>query len=106
MKNVKRRKRQLTAGRNRTYNVRITRSVLYQLSYGSGSPHHPAYQVVLCVPTCPKFLFCVHPKACHINQRSFVEEAKHQPRPLASAGKCDTLGYSADFGTYTLLDTD
>ncbi|KAL1482259.1 hypothetical protein MTO96_033913 [Rhipicephalus appendiculatus] len=38
--------------------------------------------------------------------RSLIEEAKNQPRSLASDGRCDTPGHSADFGAYTLLDSD
>ncbi|KAH7972204.1 hypothetical protein HPB52_009145 [Rhipicephalus sanguineus] len=44
--------------------------------------------------------------AWHSHQRTLIEEAKHQPRSLAGDGRCDTPGHSADFGTYTLLDTD
>ncbi|XP_037525499.1 uncharacterized protein LOC119402427 isoform X1 [Rhipicephalus sanguineus] len=45
-------------------------------------------------------------QAWHSHQRTLIEEAKHQPRSLAGDGRCDTPGHSADFGTYTLLDTD
>ncbi|KAH7979006.1 hypothetical protein HPB49_007767 [Dermacentor silvarum] len=45
-------------------------------------------------------------KRCRSQQKSVIEEARHQPRSLAGDGRCDTPGHSADFGTYTLLDTE
>ncbi|XP_049521742.1 uncharacterized protein LOC125944725 [Dermacentor silvarum] len=45
-------------------------------------------------------------QAWQSQQKSVIEEARHQPRSLAGDGRCDTPGHSADFGTYTLLDTE
>ncbi|KAH7960244.1 hypothetical protein HPB49_018151 [Dermacentor silvarum] len=39
-------------------------------------------------------------------QKSVIEETSHQPRSLAGDDRCDMPGNSADFGTYTLLETD
>ncbi|KAH7979084.1 hypothetical protein HPB49_008047 [Dermacentor silvarum] len=45
-------------------------------------------------------------QAWQSQQKSVIEEARHQPHSLAGDGRCDTPGHSADFGTYTLLDTE
>ncbi|KAH6944771.1 hypothetical protein HPB50_004975 [Hyalomma asiaticum] len=52
------------------------------------------------------YLLAAVEQAWQSQQKSVIEEAKEQACSLAGDGRCDTPGHSADFGTYTLMDTD